>query len=67
MPQDSNAVRHSQATRIIVQCIQDNKNILITVEDNGKGFNAESPQHVIGIAFKPIYRGYIPQKPIAKV
>jgi signal transduction histidine kinase len=51
----SNAIRHSDATRIIVQCIQDNENFLITVEDNGRGFNADSTQHTNGIGLSNIH------------
>lgn len=35
----SNAIRHSQADRIIVQCLQNEDTFLVTVEDNGKGFD----------------------------
>lgn len=37
----SNAVKHSQATKILVQCLQNGDVFLITVEDNGKGFDLE--------------------------
>ena len=35
----SNAVKHSKATNILLQCSQNRKNFLITVEDNGIGMN----------------------------
>lgn len=35
----ANAVRHGHATRIVLQCIQQHKTFLITVEDNGIGFD----------------------------
>lgn len=35
----NNAVKHAQASQIIVQLSQHNDHILITVEDNGKGFD----------------------------
>ena len=34
-----NAVKHSEASRIIVQCSQTDDMFFITVEDNGKGFS----------------------------
>jgi len=33
-----NAVKHAQASKIMVQCTQSDQYIFITVEDNGKGF-----------------------------
>lgn len=36
----ANAVRHAAATSILVQCSQNENTFYITVEDNGKGFNA---------------------------
>ena len=33
-----NAVKHAQASKIMVQCTQSGQYIFITVEDNGKGF-----------------------------
>jgi len=39
----NNAVKHSEATQILVQIIQQEETIQITVEDNGKGFNLTSP------------------------
>lgn len=39
----NNAVKHSEATKILVQVMRhDNKNLNITVEDNGKGFNPDA-------------------------
>ena len=35
----SNAIKHAKPNRILVQCSQDDKNFLITVEDNGIGMN----------------------------
>jgi signal transduction histidine kinase len=34
----TNAVRHAQASEILVQCSQNKQTFFITVEDNGKGF-----------------------------
>ncbi|MFC6100004.1 ATP-binding protein [Olivibacter domesticus] len=35
----NNAIRHGMASHIIVQCLQNGNLFLITVEDNGKGFD----------------------------
>lgn len=35
----SNSIRHGNASEILVQCIQNGHRFLITVEDNGTGFN----------------------------
>lgn len=42
----SNAIRHAQATSIILQCSQNEDLFFITQEDNGKGFD----QHIAGNA-----------------
>lgn len=39
-----NAVRHAQASQILVQCSQNGSMFFITLEDNGRGFDTESPQ-----------------------
>lgn len=39
----NNALKHAKASRILVDCIQDEEQISITVEDNGAGFD---PQQV---------------------
>ncbi|HEY0272826.1 MAG TPA: sensor histidine kinase [Chitinophaga sp.] len=41
----SNAVKHSGAHRILVQCTQAGQTFFITVEDNGKGFEVNNPAH----------------------
>lgn len=35
----TNALKHANASDILVDCIQENNSITITVEDNGSGFN----------------------------
>lgn len=40
----TNAVRHAAATRILVQCSQQDNIIYITVEDDGKGFDPAGTQ-----------------------
>lgn len=37
----ANAVKHAQATSILLQCSQSGENFLITIEDNGNGFEKE--------------------------
>lgn len=37
----NNALKHAQASEIIVQLIQDEKRIHLTIQDNGKGFDPE--------------------------
>lgn len=45
----SNAIKHGEATQIVLQCSQNEKNFLITVEDNGRGFDTGQLQNVKGI------------------
>lgn len=35
----ANAIKHSEATNILLQCSQSDENFMITIEDNGKGFD----------------------------
>lgn len=37
----SNIVKHSEATKVIVQLIAVDKNVILSIEDNGKGFEAD--------------------------
>lgn len=37
----ANAVKHSQASSILLQCSQSEENFFITIEDNGKGFEKD--------------------------
>lgn len=36
----ANAIKHAEATNILLQCSQSGKNFFITIEDNGKGFES---------------------------
>lgn len=47
----SNVVKHAAARNVMLQCSQDNKIFLITIEDDGKGFDFKQtdPQKGIGI------------------
>ena len=44
-----NALKYANATEILVQCIQNENNFSITVEDNGKGFDADKPLDQTGM------------------
>ncbi|MEO8254075.1 MAG: sensor histidine kinase [Flavobacterium sp.] len=50
----SNAIKHSEATMILVQCTQATDNFLITFEDNGKGFVKEAALLKNGMGMKNI-------------
>lgn len=45
----SNAIRHGDASRIILQCSQNNNMFFITLEDNGKGFDVKQTYKGIGL------------------
>lgn len=50
----SNAIRHAEASKIVVQCSQNGNVFLITVEDNGKGFDTALIGQSKGIGFSNI-------------
>ncbi len=50
----SNALRHADANHILVQCIQNDEQILITVEDNGKGFDLSRAKASNGLGLNNI-------------
>lgn len=50
----NNAIRHAKATDILVQCSQNEGVLLITVEDNGIGFNQETLKNKNGIGLSNI-------------
>ncbi|WP_127131228.1 tetratricopeptide repeat-containing sensor histidine kinase [Pseudoflavitalea rhizosphaerae] len=50
----SNAVRHANASKIIVQCSQNGNTFFITVEDNGQGFDLHTIGDAEGIGFRNI-------------
>lgn len=47
----ANAIKHAEASSILLQCSQSGKNFLITIEDNGKGFdkNIENTTKSMGL------------------
>lgn len=50
----SNAMRHANATEILVQCLQNERQVLITVEDNGVGFELKSPDMKKGMGMENV-------------
>ncbi|KFF26967.1 sensor histidine kinase [Chryseobacterium vrystaatense] len=40
----ANAIKHAEASNILLQCSQSTENFLITIEDNGKGFDKNIEQ-----------------------
>lgn len=49
-----NAVKHAGAKTILVECLQDGETLNITVEDDGRGFDAELPEDRDGIGMENI-------------
>ena len=45
----SNAIKHSEASKIIVQCTYEPPFLLMEIEDNGKGFNPETVSRNLGL------------------
>jgi signal transduction histidine kinase len=52
----NNAVKHAASNQILVQLTKTADKILITVEDDGKGFDTEQLQFVKGIGMKNIHQ-----------
>lgn len=50
----NNAVRHAGASRIVAQVIRQDNEISITIEDNGKGFNATALEQLRGAGLRNI-------------
>jgi two-component system NarL family sensor kinase len=57
----ANAVRHAQASRIVLQCSQNGDTFFITAEDNGKGFNTALLEQKQGMGLNNIQNrvGYL--------
>jgi len=47
----ANAIKHAEASSILLQCSQSGENFMITIEDNGKGFdkNIENTTKSMGL------------------
>lgn len=52
----TNALRHGKAKKIIVQCLENQGTILLTVEDDGLGFDTITTNLTAGIGLKNIKR-----------
>lgn len=50
----TNAIRHGHATKVLIQCLQNEKQFLITVEDNGQGFEIKGTRRSNGIGWSNI-------------
>ncbi len=50
----SNAIKYAEATQINVQLIKDGLDLLLTIDDNGKGFDADSPEFSAGLGLRTI-------------
>lgn len=50
----NNVIKHAAATRLDIALIKDNDGISVTIEDNGKGFNADKVGDFDGIGLKNI-------------
>ncbi len=50
----NNAVKHAAPHQILVQLTKTTDKVLLTVEDDGKGFNTQQLQHAKGIGMKNI-------------
>ena len=55
----ANAIRHADANNIVLQCSQNKDSFFITVEDNGKGFDARSISDIKGMGLHNIKTGSI--------
>lgn len=50
----NNALKHAEATQILLQVVQREKNVSVTVEDNGKGFEVQQLAETEGAGWKNI-------------
>jgi two-component system, NarL family, sensor kinase len=50
----NNAIKHANASNILVSCTQNNSRFFITVEDNGKGFDLKKETSVVSMGLKNI-------------
>lgn len=50
----ANALKHGQAGKVMIQCVQDGGTFLITVEDNGQGFNTHTVTASKGIGLSNV-------------
>ncbi|ANH82487.1 hypothetical protein A8C56_17275 [Niabella ginsenosidivorans] len=50
----TNAIKHAGARHVLLQCVQQATTLLITIEDDGKGFTHPLPENTGGIGWKNI-------------
>ncbi|WP_421773518.1 PAS domain S-box protein [Gracilimonas sp.] len=50
----SNAVKYAEASRINVQLIKDQLDLILTIDDNGIGFDTSDPDFVLGLGLQTI-------------
>ena len=50
----NNAIKHAGAKKLDISLIKEGNEVTATVEDNGKGFNMQSPLHEDGMGLKNI-------------
>ena len=50
----TNSIQHGKANHIMVQCIQNGNQILLSVEDNGKGFDTKLNHKIEGIGLQNV-------------
>jgi signal transduction histidine kinase len=43
----NNVIKHAQASRLDIQLIRDDKELSVTIEDNGKGFDSKNPAYTV--------------------
>ncbi|MEX0722178.1 MAG: PAS domain-containing protein [Balneolaceae bacterium] len=48
----SNAIKHAEANKINVQLIKDDLELILTIDDNGKGFDITAPEFKKGLGLK---------------
>ncbi len=51
----NNVIKHSEANTLDISLIKDADGLSATIEDNGKGFDTKSKDHIEGIGLKNIY------------
>lgn len=51
----NNVIKHAAATRLTISLIKDEEGISVTVEDNGKGFDARTTDKLSGIGLQNIH------------
>ena len=50
----NNAIKHAQAQHVIIQLVKNEKNVTLTVEDDGKGFDVNVLEKIKGFGLSNI-------------